>query len=212
MHNVITLMNWLPLMDVDRLLDWKPMREGKVGQAGTPFPTLLAEMTNPYLKSMVEWGLNYDIYRRRDIQDYPNQKVDFVGVRMPVHLAKLAQNLVMLSELDRLNPAGVFGEKTRDAEGKVTRTRARFKVPWQDKASLRESRLDAPVSMRILQYLVGLRPYEESGDSAKWDKLRLMSDYRELRRRLKKELGKGNLDTADDIRRMLLDMRRTAGE
>lgn len=211
-HKVITLMNWLPLVDPDRLLDWKPIRGGKLEGSGIPFPSLLAEMTNPYLKSVFEGLANYDVYRRRDIDDLGGKNVDFMGVRMPAHLAKLAQNLVMLSELDRLNPAGVFGEKTRDAEGKVTRTRARFKVPWQDKASLRESRLDAPVSMRILQYLVGLRPYEESGDSAKWDKLRLMSDYRELRRRLKKELGKGNLDTADDIRRMLLDMRRTAGE
>jgi hypothetical protein len=206
-HNVITMMNWLPVVDPDRLLDWKPIREG-----GAPFPSLLAEMTNPYLKSVFEFAFNYDIYRRRDIDDLGGKNVDFVGVRMPAHLAKLAQNLVMLSELDRLNPAGVFGEKMRDAEGDVTQTRAKFRPFWQDKAALRESRLDQPVSTRILQYLVGLRPYEVKADADKWNKLGIMKDYRELKRRLKKEAAKGNLDTADDIRKMLLDLRRVMGE
>ena len=110
-------------------------------------------MTNPYLKSMIEWGLNYDIYRRRDIQELPGQKIDFLGVRMPVHLAKLAQNLVMLSEIDRLNPRGMFGEATRTDTGAVDRTTSIF-------GATRESRIDQPVSMRFLQYLVGIRPYE----------------------------------------------------
>ena len=201
-HNVITLMNWLPLMDVDRLLDWKPMREGKVGQAGTPFPTLLAEMTNPYLKSMVEWGLNYDIYRRRDIQDYPNQKVDFLGVRMPVHLAKLAQNLIMFSELDRLNPKGMFGEATRVEGALPERTKS-----WA--GATRESRIDQPLSMRLLQYLVGLRPYEVKEDAKKWESMRRYKDYEELTALLRKAARAGKVDTVEEIKRAIKDMRRT---
>jgi len=200
-HNVITLMNWLPLMDVDRLLDWKPMREGKVGQAGTPFPTLLAEMTNPYLKSMVEWGLNYDIYRRRDIQDYPNQKVDFVGVRMPVHLAKLAQNLIMFAELDRLNPKGMFGEATRTEGAVPERTKS-----WA--GATRESRIDQPMSMRLLQYLVGLRPYEVKEDAKKWETLKRFKDYRELMNLLRKAAMSGKVDTMEEIKRAMRDMTR----
>ena len=200
-HNVITLMNWLPLMDVDRLLDWKPMREGKVGQAGTPFPTLLAEMTNPYLKSMVEWGLNYDIYRRRDIQDYPNQKVDFVGVRMPVHLAKLAQNLIMFAELDRLNPKGMFGEATRTEGAVPERTKS-----WA--GATRESRIDQPMSMRLLQYLVGLRPYEVKEDAKKWETLKRFKDYRELMNLLRKAAMSGKVDTNEEIKRAMRDMTR----
>ena len=201
-HNVITLMNWLPLMDVDRLLDWKPMREGKVGQAGTPFPTLLAEMTNPYLKSMVEWGLNYDIYRRRDIQDYPNQKVDFLGVRMPVHMAKLAQNLIMFSELDRLNPRGMFGEATRTEGAVPERTKS-----WAGATS--ESRIDQPMSMRLLQYLVGLRPYEVKEDAKKWETLKMFKDYRELMNLLRKAAMSGKIDTMEEIKRAMRDMTRT---
>ena len=211
-HNAITLMNWLPFVDPDRLMDWKPIRGGKLKGSGVPFPTLLAEMTNPFLKSTLEALANYDIYRRRDIDDIGGRKVDFLGIRMPVHLAKLAQNLVMLSELDRLNPAGMFGEKTRSPEGEVTQTRAAFKPPWQKDAALRESRLDQPVSMRWLQYLVGLRPYENSGDAKMWEKLKLVSDYRTLMGVLRKEAGKGNVDTVDDIKRLIQNLTRVMGE
>jgi hypothetical protein len=211
-HNAITLMNWIPYVDPDRLLDWKPIRGGKLKGSGMPFPTLLAEMTNPFLKSVFEFFGNYDIYRRRDIDDIGGRKVDFLGIRMPVHLAKLAQNMVMLSELDRLNPAGMFGEKTRSPEGEVTQTRAGFKPPWQKEAALRESRLDQPVSMRWLQYLVGLRPYENTGDVKAWEKMSLYSDYKSLMSVLRREGGKGNMDTVDDIKRLMQNLARVMGE
>ena len=211
-NNAITLMNWIPYVDPDRLMDWKPIRGGHLKGSGIPFPTLLAEMTNPYLKSALEAFANYDIYRRRDIDDIGGRKVDLLGIRMPVHLAKLAQNMVMLSELDRLNPAGMFGEKTRSPEGEVTQTRAKFKPPWQKEAALRESRLDQPVSMRWLQYLVGLRPYENAGDAKMWEKMSLYSDYKSLMGILRKEAAKGNVDTVDDIRRLIQNLTRVMGE
>tara|TARA_R110000824_G_scaffold51932_2_gene144417 strand:- start:128 stop:2914 length:2787 start_codon:yes stop_codon:yes gene_type:complete len=195
-HNVITLMNWLPLMDPDRLLDWKPVREGKMAGSGVPFPSLIAEMTNPYIKSVFEAMVNYDIYRRRDIQDLKGQKIDFLGVRMPVHLAKLAQNLVMLSEFDRLNPSGMFGEAIRDDRGRIHRTTSYA-------GAQRESRVDQPMSQRILQYLVGLRPYEVKADQKKWDAMTKYKDYQELISLLRKALMSGKTDQADDIRKAL---------
>ena len=195
-HDVITLMNWLPLTDPDRLLDWKPVREGKMAGSGVPFPSLLAEMTNPYIKSVFEAMVNYDIYRRRDIQDLKGQKIDFLGVRMPVHLAKLAQNLVMLSEFDRLNPSGMFGEAIRDDRGRIQRTTSYA-------GAKRESRVDQPMSHRILQYLVGLRPYEVKADQKKWDTMTRYKDYQELISLLRKALMSGKTDQADDIRKAL---------
>ena len=210
-HNAITLMNWLPVVDPNRLLDWKPMREGRYGGSGIPFPTLLAEMTNPFLKAPIEAFMNYDIFRRRDIQEYPGKTVDMVGIKLPVHLAKLAQNLVMLSELDRLNPpirkegewTGVFGEATRDESGQVKKTRAAFTPPWQDEATLRESRVDQPVSMRLLQYLFGLRPYEDAGDQEKWDKKQVVIDIKTLRSLVVKEALRGNEDSVKNLLRRI---------
>ena len=45
-----------------------------------------------------------------------------MGIDMPVHLANLAQNLIMLNEFDRLNPFDVFGSKTFNDVGDITRT------------------------------------------------------------------------------------------
>lgn len=204
-HNAITLMNWLPIVDPDRLLDWKPIRGGKFKEltSGVPFPTLISEMTNPFFKSVLEAFFNYDIYRRRDISEYPNKKVDFLGIRMPVHIAKLAQNLVMLSELDRLNPDGMFGEKTREPDGKIEKTRAKFKPPWQEEPALRESRMDQPVSVRLLQYLVGLRPYEDRGDAETWRLSGMATDIKTLERLLSKEAAKGNKDSVKDLLRRI---------
>lgn len=202
-RNAITLMNWLPIVDPDRLLDWKPIRGGKFKEltSGVPFPTLIAEMTNPFFKSVLEAFMNYDIYRRRDISD--GKKVDFLGMRMPAHIAKLAQNLVMLSELDRLNPDGVFGERTREPDGSTVMTRAKFKPPWQDEPSLRQSRLDQPVSVRLLQYLVGLRPYEDKGDAEMWRQMNLYKDYKTLVGLMRQEQGRGNEDSVKDLWRMV---------
>ena len=204
-HNAITLMNWLPVVDPNRLLDWKPIRGGRFKEltAGVPFPTLLSEMTNPFFKSVLEGFMNYDIYRRRDISEYPGKKIDFLGMRMPVHIAKLAQNLVMLSELDRLNPDGMFGERTRKPDGEVVTTEAKFKPPWQDKPAWRESRIDQPVSVRLLQYLVGLRPYEDKGDAEMWRVSGLKKDIETLKSFARKEASKNNRDSVKDLIRRI---------
>ena len=216
-HNIVTLMNWLPIADVDRLLDWKPVRGGdteysKFATGGAPFPTLIAEMTNPFLKSTFEYIMNYDIYRRRDIKDYKDKKVDFLGVRMPVHLAKAAQNLVMLSEFDRLNPFDVFGKSERLPSGKVERGPARFQVPWEEEPTERESRVDAPMSVRLMQYLVGLRPYEVKADAKKWEKLGVVKDYKQLQKLLTKALRQQKPQEADAIRKLLRNTNKVVGD
>lgn len=200
-HKVIMLMNYLPLVDPERLVEFGPVREG-----GWSVPTLLAEMTTPFLKAPIEAFANYDLYRGRDIREYEGQTVDFLGVKLPVHLAKLAQNLVMLSEWDRLNPKGVFGEATRDPEtGRVDRTESIFGVQ-------RHSRIDAPMSHRILQYIVGLRPYDAKEDQKKWNLLKVKKDYDRLKRLLRRALASGKTQKAEEIKRAMIKMMRTMGE
>ena len=200
-HKVVTLMNYLPLVDPERLVEFGPVREG-----GWSVPTLLAEMTTPFLKAPIEALANYDLYRGRDIREYPDQTVDFLGVKMPVHLAKLAQNLVMLSEWDRLNPGGMFGEATRDPEtGRVDRTESIF-------GAERESRIDAPMSHRLLQYIVGIKPYEVTADQKIRNTLKVKKDYDRLKRLLRSALASGKTQKAEEIQRAMVKMMRTMGE
>jgi hypothetical protein len=59
------------------------------------------------------------------------------------------------------------------------------------------------MSHRILQYLVGLRPYEVRADQKKWDTMTRYKDYQELISLLRKALMSGKTDQADDIRKAL---------
>jgi hypothetical protein len=219
-YNVITLLNYIPVFDLDRLYDWSPIREGGASGSGMPFPGLIAEMTNPYLRAPLEYIFNYDTYRRRDLQNYEGQKVDMLGMRVPVPLAHLAQNLVMVSELDRLNPGGVFGENlavpkdaTPEEIKKIQDSRyAKFKPFWQEEKTQRASRTDAPVSFRLLQYLAGIRPYEVEADAEKWEKLSIVSDIRKLQRFLMKEARKNNVQNVEQIKKLMRDIGRTVGD
>jgi hypothetical protein len=70
---------------------------------------------------------------------------------MPVYLAKLASNIVVLAEIDRLNPGQIFGSRVVDpATGEITQTTSIF-------GATRESRTDRPEEERQLQALTGIR-------------------------------------------------------
>ena len=90
----------------------------------------------------------------------------------------------------------MFGEATRDDRGRIQRTTSYA-------GAQRESRVDQPMSRRILQYLVGLRPYEVKADQKKWDTMTRYKDYQELISLLRKALMSGKTDQADDIRKAL---------
>jgi hypothetical protein len=109
---------------------------------------------NPIPKTIIQAITNYDDFRKKNIQEYSGQTTDFLGVKMPVHLAKLASNIVMLNEIDRANPGGVFGTRTKDpVTGEITTTKGIFGNP-------REGRTDMTPEERSLQYFTGLKAYD----------------------------------------------------
>lgn len=175
---VVTLMNYLPLMDVGRIVA----------------PEEFVNMVSPIMKAPLEYFVNYDSFRDKEIEEYKGQTTDFMGVRMPVHLAHLARNLIMLNEIDRANPANVFGVSRYDeATGERTRTGS-FGLDQEKTISVpgfgirrgttegeaiqrgdmkfgigtpREERTDLSGSARLIQYLFGVRVYnvdEQSGE------------------------------------------------
>ena len=61
-------------------------------------------MTTPFPKELFEQLNNYDTFRESEIQEMEGQSKDLLGVALPVRLWKLAQLLVPLIEVNRLNP------------------------------------------------------------------------------------------------------------
>ena len=190
---VVTLMNYLPLMDVARIIK----------------PQEFVNMMSPYLKAPLEYFTNYDRYRQKEIEEYKGQTTDFLGVRMPVHLAHVARNLVMVNEIDRANPGNVFGESTYNPTTEE-RTRSRSFGMEQEKSitvpgvglrkgreedkylqigemkfgvgTPREERTDLPGSSRLLQYLFGFRLYNVNEESGEIRNVRLFqNDIRKIK-------------------------------
>ena len=131
-----TMLNIVPMSDLQRLLKPGP---------------LLAEMTTPWLKTPLESLANYDTFRKKPIKAFEGEAKDYFGVNLPPRLWHLAQIIVPLTELNRLNPAGVFGERLKDeATGMITSTAA-----YGGLGAMRETAMDAPEIARWIRFFSG---------------------------------------------------------
>jgi len=154
----ITLQNLIPFADLTvftKFLDTQTAPSTiEKGKLSSTISTVLGGL-NPLLKSPIESLANYDFFRRKNIKEYEGQTTDMLGIELPVHQAKLLSNLVMLNEIDRANPGGVFGTRTVDPiTQKVTTT------PGILGFTPREARSDLPEEQRQAQYLTGIRLYD----------------------------------------------------
>jgi len=181
------MLNYLPIADIERMV-----------QPGE----LVGEMITPLIKHPIEQLKNYDDYRQKKIENLKGETTDFLGIRMPVRMAHLAQLLVPIAELNRANPFGMFGEATKDEEtGEWTRTKSwgleqplvGFEVPklpgplgiasgkYEIGGTPRESKRDQPPGLRLLQATLGLRPYYVSeGEGKKYAVKNFNKDLRSL--------------------------------
>lgn len=154
----ITLANLIPFADLatfTKYLDTETVPETiDKGRLSQTISTALGGVS-PLLKAPIEYLSNYDFFRRKTIEEFKGQTADMLGVKMPVHLAKALSNIVMLNEIDRANPGGVFGTRSVDPVTKEVTT-----TPGILQFTPRESRIDLPEEQREAQYLTGIRVYD----------------------------------------------------
>jgi hypothetical protein len=198
----IPLAGILPFADLNILTGkWnkgnKPEDPFLKGQVSNTISTISGS-ANPFLKVPAELAMNYNLFRKQTIEEYKDQKVDMLGVRIPAYYAHVISNLVMVNELDRLNPAGVFGTRTVDPATKlITSTPSIFGVQ-------RESRTDLPEGERALQAGLGLRfitvdPKEV--DSRNW--MAMKKDIEQAKSILGSKLSGEKNAQADDVLKLL---------
>lgn len=155
----LPLTGLIPTFDIasiTKFLNTETAPEGlKKGKLGEALSTTLGGVS-PLIKAPLELLANYDFFRKKTIQEFEGQTADFLGIPMPVHLAKLATNLIMLNEIDRANPGTIFGSRMVDPISKeVTTTNSFFGL-----GTPRESRTDLPEEQRLNQYLFGIRLFD----------------------------------------------------
>jgi hypothetical protein len=147
-----TLLNWVPMADLQRTLTPK---------------SLVAEMVAPVPKAIFEQITNWDTFRsterrrvpvvQKDMQTGMSLSKDFLGVPLNPRLWHLAQLIVPLTEINRLNPAGVFGEKTADP---ITGEQSVTKGLGGYGASREAGSVDIPEISRWIRFFSGVRAYD----------------------------------------------------
>ena len=162
-----TMLNVVPFVDLQRLVNRK---------------ALVAEMTSPLIKVPLENLLNYDSFRKTPISAYENESKDFLGVKLPSRLWHLAQVIVPLSEINRLNPLGVFGERIKDPVTGITTSTAAF----GGLGAQRESAMDAHEVARWLRFFTGGVTYDVDLSKHRYVENRnMLKDLAELKGKMK---------------------------
>jgi len=177
-----TLLNLLPMADLQRV--------------HTPL-NLINEMVSPIPKQLFEQIANYDSFMKREIKAYPGETHDFMGIKMAPRIHHLVKLLVPLTEINRLNPAGVFGERILDPKTGVPtkQTDAYFGLGAE-----RSTYKDTQESARWLRFFSGVATYNVNLDRDRYFMNKnLRKDLAELKGKLKWALRKGQNRKAEEL-------------
>jgi hypothetical protein len=167
---------------------------------------LLTEMVSPLPKEIFEQFSGYDTFRRKPITEFEGQSKDLLGVALPARLWKLAQLLVPLTEINRLNPGGVFGEQIIDpATGQQTVTPA-----WGGWGAYRESNPeDIAEAARWVRFFSGQRMYDINLNKQRYFLNKNMdTDLRSLQTKLKRALQNQENRRARQLMKLIDEVQR----
>jgi len=185
-RKVVSLLNWAPIADIERVYE----------ALGDP-KQILKDMASPLMKVPLEHMFNYDSFREKPIKEYQGQTKDFLGIALPAKVAHAAQILVPLADLNRVNPMGVFGMKTRDpVTGEESSTAA-----FGGLGALRESgSVDVPGLARFIRFMFGVQEYDVNlATNEYWKQKNFVKDVQRLKTYLKVALAKGQNRRAQEL-------------
>ena len=137
---------------------------------------------------------------------WKGEKKDFLGIALPARLWHLAQLLVPITEINRLNPGDIFGAKTVDP----TTRRQTITAGLGGLGAGRESNpVDIDFSARLIRFLTGGRIYDVNmREQRMYYNRNLMSDASKLERELRKALKKGEQRKIRELLSLLRAMQR----
>ena len=159
-------------------------------------------MVSPIPKDFLEQLSNYDTFRKKpiresgdflDILKWDGQMKDFLGVEIPANLWHIAQVLVPLAEINRLNPGDIFGTRKEDDFGRQEITPSIFGV------SRESNPIDIDTTARWIRFFSGIRSYDINIDRSRYFKAKsIEKDLRSLRTKLKYAHRKGEKRKAQE--------------
>ena len=198
-HTFITAMSYLPTAELERIFRSPKDMLHIFGQMGTPL-----------LKVPFEILANYDTFRDKpiDVLEYESNRkfgegvfksapgltgsADFLGMKVTPKQKHLLQSIVLLGEIDRLNPFGLFGTEEEKS--------------WS--GSTRHGR-DILESSRWIRALTGARIYKRGkGEAERRKKYHLIRDLEFLHKKLSGTKSVTNPDLRAHLDRQLEEILR----
>ena len=179
-YTFFTAMSYLPTAELERVLG-DPSKTAK----------MYGDMVSPILKLPFETFLNYDSFKQSYI-DYSQEgyglrgrggegvfpfradttrgSEEFLGMRVTPKEKKILSSLVLLGEVDRLNPWNVFGEAENTATGDIP------KKSWAGVPRQGEEMLE---SARWVRAILGARLYKR--EKGRGEVSRVSNEYKMLK-------------------------------
>jgi hypothetical protein len=186
-YTFFTAMSYLPTAELERVLgDPKNLREWFKKSSKGGF-----DMLSPILKLPFEIILNYDSFKQSYIDysqtgyglrgiagegifpfraDTTRGSEEFLGMRVTPKEKKILSSLVLLGEIDRLNPFNVFGEAENTATGDIP------KKSWAGVSRKGEEMLE---SARWVRAILGARLYKR--EKGRGEVSRISNEYKMLK-------------------------------
>ena len=186
-YTFFTAMSYLPTAELERVLgDPKNLSEWFKKSAKGGF-----DMVSPILKLPFETFLNYDSFKQSYIDysqtgyglrgrggegvfpfraDTTKGSEEFLGMRVTPKEKKILSSLVLLGEVDRLNPWNVFGEAQNTATGDIP------KKSWAEVPRKGEEMLE---SARWVRAIIGARLYKR--EKGRGEVSRVSNEYKMLK-------------------------------
>jgi hypothetical protein len=79
--------NWIPAADLAKMWDLKALAGG---------------MITPLTKAPLEWATNYSLFFENNIERFPKETGEFLGIRLSKHEIALARNIRFFNQMDKL--------------------------------------------------------------------------------------------------------------
>ena len=193
-YTFTTMLSYMPTAELNRVFQEPKNIMSMIGEMASPFLKLPVEFFMNYdtfrMKKIDEsqQGVSFGKFGEGFFDSYPGQtkyskelgkkvpvgSTSFLGISMTPKQKHLAQSLIFLSEIDRLNPGNIFGE----VDGEKS---------W---AGAQRTTRDIPESARIVRAITGARIYHRKRGQGKAKKgTALEKDISFLERALNKAGG-----------------------
>jgi len=203
-YTFVTAMSYLPTAELERVF-----------QDPEEIKKMMGDMTSPVLKVPFELFTNYNLFRDEVIDfsqegygigkgetgegiypfraDTTRGSQEFLGIRVTPKEKHILSSLVLLSEVDRLNPFNVFGDvSSRDEEDTKS---------W---AGVERQGQDIPESARWLRAMLGLRVYKREKGSAEFSRnIETIRQLKSLEQKIKSSKAMRNPELMNHLVKVL---------